>query len=195
MYQYDEIKPGAGGGAAALAFGPQLRPRSFGSRAVPPPRSFDLVVDLGSRIGSGTWFRGVFTCTALCGIALWLAPGFDPIPAASAKPLSDAQFEQARSLAISPLALGADSGRRMAPTDAVEPLLDRPERPTVEMVATLGEGDGFVRALERAGVAPREADEVAKLVAAAVPIDQIKAGTTMNIVLGKRPNRTVARPL
>ena len=83
----------------------------------------------------------------------------------------------------------------MAPTDAVEPLLDRPERPTVEMVATLGEGDGFVRALERAGVAPKEADEVARLVAAAVPLDQIKAGTTMNIVLGRRPNRTVARPL
>ncbi|MGZ8305989.1 MAG: M23 family metallopeptidase [Allosphingosinicella sp.] len=197
MYQFNNIRPGAGGGAAALVFDSPLRPRSFGSRAAPAPRprDFDLVVDLGSRIGSRTWFRGVLTCTALCGAALWLAPGFDPIPAASAKPLSDAQFEQARSLAISPLALGADTGRRMAPTDAVEPLLDRPERPTVEMVATLGEGDGFVRALERAGVAPREADEVAKLVAAAVPLDQIKAGTTMNIVLGKRPNRTVARPL
>jgi murein DD-endopeptidase MepM/ murein hydrolase activator NlpD len=63
------------------------------------------------------------------------------------------------------------------------------------MVATLGEGDGFVRALERAGVAPREADEVAKLVAAVVPLDRIRAGTTMNIVLGKRADRTVARPL
>jgi murein DD-endopeptidase MepM/ murein hydrolase activator NlpD len=195
LYQFNQIRPGAGGGAAAIAFEPPVRPRSFGSRSAPPPRDFDLVVDLGSRIGSRTWFRGVLTCTALCGVALWLAPGFDPIPAASARPLSDAQFEQARSLSISPLALGADSGRRMAPTDAVEPLLDRPERPTVEMVATLGEGDGFVRALERAGVAPREADEVAKLVAGAVPLDQIKAGTTMNIVLGKRPDRTVARPL
>lgn len=195
MYQFNDIRPGAGGGAAALAFDSPLRPRSFGSRAAVPPRRFDLVVDLGSRIGSGTWFRGVFTCTALCGAALWLAPGFDPIPAASAKPLSDAQFEQARSLAISPLALGADTGRRMAPTDAVEPLLDRPERPTIEMVATLGKGDGFVRALERAGVAPKEADEVARLVASAVPLDQVKAGTTMNIVLGKRANRTVARPL
>ena len=195
LYQFNNIRPGAGGGAATLAFDSPLGPRSFGSRPVAAPRAFDLVVDLGSRIGSRTWFRGVFTCTALCGATLWLAPGFDPIPAASARPLSDSQFEQARSLAISPLALGADTGRRMAPTDAVEPLLDRPERPTVEMVATLGEGDGFVRALERAGVAPREADEVAKLVSAAVPLDQIKAGTTMNIVLGKRPDRTVARPL
>jgi murein DD-endopeptidase MepM/ murein hydrolase activator NlpD len=195
LYQFNQIRPGAGGGAAALVLDPPLRARSFGSRAAPPPRRFDLVVDLGSRIGSPTWFRGVFTCTALCGAALWLAPGFDPIPAASAKPLSDAHFAQARSLSISPLALGADTGRRMAPTDAVEPLLDRPERPTVEMVATIGEGDGFVRALERAGVAQKEADEVAKLVSAVVPLDQLKAGTSMNIVLGKRPSQTVARPL
>ncbi|HEX8240139.1 MAG TPA: M23 family metallopeptidase [Allosphingosinicella sp.] len=195
LYQFNQIRPGAGGGAAALAFEAPVRPRSFGSRAAPPARRFDLVVDLGSRIGSPAWFRGVLTCTGLCGAALWLAPGFDPIPAASAKPLSDAHFAQSRSLAISPLALGADTGRRMAPTDAVEPLLDRPERPTVEMVATIGQGDGFVRALERAGVAPREADEVARLVAGAVPLDQLKAGTSINIVLGRRADRTVARPL
>jgi murein DD-endopeptidase MepM/ murein hydrolase activator NlpD len=196
LYQFNDIRPGAGGGAAAFPFEPALRPRSFGSRAAPPlRRDLDLVVDLGSRIGSRTWFRGALTCTALCGAVLWLAPGFDPIPAASAKPLSDAHFAQSRSLAISPLALGADTGRRMAPTDAVEPLLDRPERPTIAMVATIGQGDGFVRALERAGVAQREADEVAKLVSAAVPLDQIKAGTTINITLGKRPDRTVARPL
>ena len=123
MYQFDNIRPGAGGGAATLAFDTPPRPRSFGSRtAALPRRDFDLVVDLGSRIGSRTWFRGVATCTALCGAALWLAPGFDPIPAASAKPLSDAQFNEARVLAISPLALGAGTGRRMAPTDAVRPV-------------------------------------------------------------------------
>jgi murein DD-endopeptidase MepM/ murein hydrolase activator NlpD len=195
LYQYSQIRPGAGGGAAALAFESPVRPRRFGSRLAAAPRDFDLVVDLGARIGSRTWFRGAFTCTFLCGAALWLAPGFDPIPAASAAPLSDAHFAQARSLAISPLALGADSGRRMAPTDAVEPLLDTPERPTVELNATIGEGDGFVRALERAGVAQREADQVAALVAAVVPLDQIKAGTAIAITLGRRPDRTVARPL
>jgi len=194
LYQYSQIRPDSGGGAA-LAFGIAPRPRPFGSRAAPPPRDFDLVVDLGARIGSRTWFRGAFTCTALCCAAWWLAPGFDPIPAASAAPLSDAQFAQARSLAIAPLALGADTGRRMAPTDAVEPLLGTPERPTVELNATIGEGDGFVRALERAGVAEKEADQVAALVAAAIPLDQLKAGTPMAIVLGRRPNRTVARPL
>jgi murein DD-endopeptidase MepM/ murein hydrolase activator NlpD len=195
LYQYSHIRPDSGGGAAAPAFDSAPRPRSFGSRAAARQRDFDLVVDLGSRIGSRTWFRGAFTCTALCCAAWWVAPGFDPIPAASAAPLSDAHFAQARSLAISPLALGADTGRRMAPTDAVEPLLDTPERPTVELNATIGEGDGFVRALERAGVAQREADAVAALVAAAVPLDQIKAGTAVAITLGRRPDRTVARPL
>ncbi|HEX6374622.1 MAG TPA: M23 family metallopeptidase [Allosphingosinicella sp.] len=195
LYQFSQIRPGDGSGAAAFAVDAPLRPRRFGSRAAPPPRDFDLVVDLGSRIGSRTWFRGAFTCAALCGAAWWLAPGFDPIPAASAAPLPDAHFAQARALAIAPLALGADTGRRMAPTDAVEALIDTPERPTVELNATIGEGDGFVRALERAGVAQQEADQVAALVAAAVPLDQLKAGTAMNIVLGRRPNRTVARPL
>jgi murein DD-endopeptidase MepM/ murein hydrolase activator NlpD len=195
LYQFHNLRPGAGGGAAALVFEPALRSRSFGRSVAPPRRDFDLVVDLGSRIGSRTWFRGAFTCTALCTAAFWLAPSFDPIPAASAAPLPDAQFAEARSLAISPLALGADTGRRMAPTDAVEPLLDTPERPTVELNATIGDGDGFVRALERAGVAQTEADQAAKLVAAAVPLDQLKAGTAINIMLGRRPNRTVARPL
>jgi murein DD-endopeptidase MepM/ murein hydrolase activator NlpD len=195
LYQYSEIRPGAGGGAAALAFASPPRPRSFGTRAAEPRRDFDLVVDLGSRIGSRTWFRGAFTCTALCAAAWWLAPGFEPIPAASAAPLADAHFAQARALAIAPLALGADSGRRMAPTEIVEPLLDTPERPTVDLNATIGEGDGFVRALERAGVAQKEADEVAALVAGAVPLDQIKAGTAIRITLGRRPDRTVARPL
>jgi murein DD-endopeptidase MepM/ murein hydrolase activator NlpD len=190
LYQFIQIRPD---GAPAPAFDAPPRRRGFGGRA--PRRDLDLVVDLGSRIGSRTWFRGAFTCTALCTAALWLAPGFEPIPAASAAPLSEAQAKQARALAISPLALGADTGRRMAATDLVEPLLDTPERPTVELRATIGEGDGFVRALERAGVAQKEADEAAKLVAAAVPLDQLKAGTPIAITLGRRPNRNVARPL
>jgi murein DD-endopeptidase MepM/ murein hydrolase activator NlpD len=202
LYQFGEIRPGSGGGAATLPYKPAvlhpLRPvRTFGARTAVPAvrRDFDLVVDLGSRIGSRAWFRGAATCLALCTAAGMLAPGFEPVPAAAAAPLADSKFEEVRALGISPLALGADTGRRLAPTDAVEPLLDRPERPTVDMVATLGEGDGLVRALERAGVAEAEADQAAKLVAGAVPLDQLKSGTAIQITLGRRPTRTVARPL
>jgi murein DD-endopeptidase MepM/ murein hydrolase activator NlpD len=201
LYQFNDLKPGAGG-ATALSFQAGLRtqqpPRSFGSRTAPPLKrgsDLDLVVDLGVRIGSGQWFRGLATCSALCLGAWYMGPSFDPIPAAAAKPLSTAQHAQARALSISPLALGADTGRRMAPTDAVEPLLDTPERPTVNLVANVGEGDGFIRALERAGVTQAEADEVARIVAGAVPLDEIRAGTAINITLGRRPSRTVARPL
>jgi murein DD-endopeptidase MepM/ murein hydrolase activator NlpD len=83
----------------------------------------------------------------------------------------------------------------MASNEAVEPLLDTPERPVVDLVATLGQGDGFVRALERAGVAAGEAAAVARLVSALVPLEDLKPGTAMDVTLGRRADRTVARPL
>src|SRR5688572_2042104 len=109
--------------------------------------------------------------------------------------MPDAQFEEARALGIAPLAYGADTGRRMAATDAVEPLADTPERPRLDLIATLGRGDGFARVLERAGVADAEAEHVAAMIAGAASLDGIKPGTTMEVTLGRRPNRAVARPL
>jgi hypothetical protein len=53
---------------------------------------------------------------------------------------------------ILPLAFGADSGRRMGPTEAVIPLKSAPERPQIQMVVTLAPGDSFVAMLRRAGV-------------------------------------------
>jgi murein DD-endopeptidase MepM/ murein hydrolase activator NlpD len=202
LYQFNSFGGAAGGGGtAALSLdGALARPaisRGFGSRTAPAPRprDFDLVVDLGARIGSRQWLRGLATCGLLCYAAWWTAPGFHPIPGAAAAPMSEAHWEEARSVAIAPLALGADTGKRMASTDAVQPLLDTPERPTVDLVATLGQGDGFARALERAGVAGAEAASVARLVAAVVPLGDLKPGTAMDVTLGRRPNRNVARPL
>jgi murein DD-endopeptidase MepM/ murein hydrolase activator NlpD len=181
------------GGAAAhparTGFG--QRGGDFAARA----GGIDLTVDLGQRIGSLTWFRGLLTCTALCYAAWSLAPGFEPLPGASPAPLPDAQFAEARTLAISPLAYGADTGRRMAPTDAVEPLDDIPERPIVDLRATLGRGDGLARVLERAGVGAAEADRVATMIGEVVPVTDLRPGTVMDLTLGRRPNRMVARPL
>jgi murein DD-endopeptidase MepM/ murein hydrolase activator NlpD len=201
LYQFNNFAGGAGGaGAAALRFDSALvrpAPRSFGTKDARRRSAldFDLVTDLGARIGSREWWRGLATCTALCGLAWFMAPGFAPIPGAVAAPLTEAHRDEARALAIAPLAFGADTGRRMAPTDAAQPLLDTPERPSIDLVATLGQGDGFARALERSGVAEAEAEAVAKLVAAAVPLDQIKPGTAMDLTLGRRASRAVARPL
>ena len=121
--------------------------------------------------------------------------GIEPLPGAAPAPLSDAQFEEARTLAIAPLAYGADTGRRMAPTDAVEALAESPERPIIDLRATLGRGDGFAAVLERAGVAAAEARSIASMIAAILPAGDIRPGTIMDLTLGRRPNRTVARPL
>jgi murein DD-endopeptidase MepM/ murein hydrolase activator NlpD len=200
LYQFNQFGAGAGGGTAALSLDqPFRRPaiaRGFGARAgARSTADLDLVTDLGLRIGSKEWFRGLATCGALCYAAWSFAPSFGAIPGISPAPLPDAQWEEARALAISPLAYGADTGRRMAATEAVQPLLDTPERPILDLVATLGRGDGFARALERAGVAGSEAQAVAQMVAGVLPVGDIRPGTSMDITLGRRPNRTVARPL
>jgi len=83
----------------------------------------------------------------------------------------------------------------MAATAAVQPLLDTPERPSIELAATLGRGDGFVRVLERSGVAGDEAAAIAAMVAQAVPLGDIAPGTRMAVTLGRRADRAQARPL
>jgi murein DD-endopeptidase MepM/ murein hydrolase activator NlpD len=155
----------------------------------------DLAVDLGARIGSREWFRGLFTCLALCTAASMMAPSFRPLSLPAEAPLTSVQYEQARAYAIAPLALGGDTGRRMAPTDQVEPLTDTPERPRVELSATIGQGDGFARVLERAGVGHDEANKIASMVSRELPLGDINAGTRMDLVLGRRAVKTEPRPL
>ncbi|MGZ8997844.1 MAG: peptidoglycan DD-metalloendopeptidase family protein [Allosphingosinicella sp.] len=202
MYQFTDMGTGPGSGVAAFSLDrPGLhsatRP-AFGHK-VETLRSrageLDLVVDLGQRIGSPDWFRGLATCAALCYAAFSFFPGIEPIAGATPAPFTDAQFEEARALSIAPLAYGGDTGRRMAPTDAVEPLPDTPERPIIDLRATFGRGDGFARVLERAGVGSAEADRVATLVGEAVPVTDLRPGTVIDLTLGRRPNRLVARPL
>ena len=158
-------------------------------------RRFDLVVDLGQRIGSREWWRGLATCTALCAAAVAQMPRLHHWVGETPAPLSEAQQNEMRAQAIAPQAFGADSGRRMMPTALVEHLSDTPERPRVELSATLGQGDGFARVLERAGIGAGEAEQVARLVSPDVELGAIKPGTRMDIVLGRRPNKQVARPL
>jgi murein DD-endopeptidase MepM/ murein hydrolase activator NlpD len=201
LYQRSEPGFGQGGGAATLALSDAIvRPRidrasaatRFGGRFA----DIDFVPDLGARIGSRDWWRGLATLTALCATAVALGPRTDQrLPGAVPAPLADADWQAARAQAIAPLAWGADSGRRMAATDLVRPLAETPERPVVELTATLGAGDGFARVLERAGVAPAEAGQIASAVAAATPLDGIKPGTRLDIRLGRRPNKRVPRPL
>jgi murein DD-endopeptidase MepM/ murein hydrolase activator NlpD len=201
LYQVNEIGGGAASGSGQLALDFALfrtspvRP-AFGQKGEAARGRFgeiDLVVDLGQRIGSGIWFRGLATCGALCYAAWSLAPSIQPIPGISPPAYADAQFEDSRALAIAPAAYGADTGRRMAPTDAVEALAESPERPIIDLRATMGRGDGLARVLTRAGVGAGEADHVAAMLAGVAT--DIRPGTVMDLTLGRRPDRTVARPL
>lgn len=162
---------------------------------LPALRDTDWVPDLAIDIGSRRWFRGMATMLGLASVALFFWPSFDAVEAAPATRIDDGVRDEFRSQMIMPLALGGDAGRRMGATAAVMPLANAPERPTIELVATLGQGDSFARMLQRAGVAGDEAGRVAAMVSAAVPLEQINPGTRVDITLGRRGAPTQPRPL
>jgi len=204
LFLRDDSALNAGGGAAVLRLTPAM-PR-FGVAPIKSPDRLRLVrkdaqpdgwlvVDLGARIGSLQWFRGLITCTVLCVAAASFAPGLNPIAGLVPSAYTPAQSDEAAAQAIAPLAFGGDTGRRMVPTSAVRRLTNTPERPLVELAATLGQGDGFAHALSRAGLGEAEVEKVTDLVSDAVKLGDIAPGTVINMTLGRRPNRDVARPL
>lgn len=155
----------------------------------------DLVPDLGANVGTLTWFRGLLSCTALCMLPILFFPRLQPLPMAVPAPADADAWEETRAQVIAPSAWGSDTGKHMAATDAVVALANAPERPILELTASLGQGDGFARVLERAGVGEGEARRVAGLVAGATDLGAIKPGTQIKLTLGRRPNRNVSRPL
>ncbi|HTH27678.1 MAG TPA: M23 family metallopeptidase [Sphingobium sp.] len=192
---------GQSGGAGTVALGGFAAPApldlnlNWRQRIAEWAQDVDLTPDLGRNIGTLHWWRGLATCTALCATMLFAAPGMAPVPGYTPPPLTGAQFDQLRAQMITPLALGADSGRRMGPTDAVAPLAATPERPSVELNAVIGVGDSFSRALQRAGVSAADANQVRDLIGGAVDPDSIAQGTRVNMTLGRRANRSQPRPL
>ena len=156
---------------------------------------FDLTPDLASGIGSRTWFRGLGTLIGLSALAIGFWPSFGSLEAAPAMQLDEAAREEFRSHMIMPLALGGDSGRRMGATLDVRPLRAAPERPTLQLLATLSRGDSFARMLERAGVGGADAARVLALVANAVDMAEIAPGTQVDITLGRRTAPGQPRPL
>jgi murein DD-endopeptidase MepM/ murein hydrolase activator NlpD len=187
------------GGTVARPFGRAVLPP-----ALPPTRwealrdqaaRIDWVPDLGCDLGSRTWWRGLATCAALCAVTWTLRPDLGPLLAPVPAPLAQSEWDEARAQGIAPLAFGAGTGRRMAANDLVRPLADAPERPQIELAATLGEGDAFAKVLERAGVGRNDADRAADLVGEAASLKDIAPGTRIALTLGRRPNKMVARPL
>lgn len=156
---------------------------------------FDLAPDLAEDIGSRRWFRGLGTMVALGAVALAFWPNLTPLEARAAMPGGEDIRDEYRSQMIMPLGLGADSGRRMGPTADVIPLESAPERPRIELVATLAAGDSFASMLRRAGVSSQDIGRVSALVGDAMPLSEIEPGTQVDIVLGRRPEAEASRPL
>jgi murein DD-endopeptidase MepM/ murein hydrolase activator NlpD len=158
-------------------------------------RNIDIVPDLGEDIGSLRWFRGLATLTIFSVVALAFLPDFGPVYGAQGSVPSKSELEEVRTQMITPLAYGADSGRRMAANENVVALGASPERPTIEINAVLGQGDGFARVLQRAGVGAGDASKALALVSSATEIGEIGSGTPIEIILGKRESRNAPRPL
>lgn len=187
------------GGAAPSSAGRALiltTELSFADRLRAKMAQVDWTPDLGARIGSRDWFRGLATCTALIGACWALSPGIgQSLIAASALPLKGKAWENARAQSIAPLAYGADTGQRMAANDLVRPLAETPDRPTQAFASAMSDGDSLAAVLRRAGAAKTDIARVTDLVAAALPLDQIRPGTRFEGVLGRRAQKSDPRPL
>lgn len=198
MFLRDEHGLEAGGSAAAASAGTALvlPPETRLARVTETLRTTDWTPDLGARIGSRDWWRGAATCTGLITLTLLLAPGLErPIYGAAPAPLAAEDWDEARAQGFAPAALGGASGRRMGALASVAPLADTPERPRIELAASLGMGDRFERVLARAGIAEREAERVAAMVADAVALGDLRPGTRLDLTLGRRADKSQPRPL
>lgn len=202
MFHGSQLSPQQGGATASLwltdaigrGLGRPAEERDWRVRLRDWAEDVELVPDLGQRVGSLTWFRGLITCFALCAAALYLSPGFHPLPSAPQPLLAQPQFDEVRSQMITPLALGADSGRHMGPGDAVQPLRETPERPQIELRAQIGGSDSLARALSRAGVSSDDVATVLSLAGSDIAAG-VKPGTPLDIILGRRASRNMPRPL
>ena len=192
-----------GRGPAVLSRGGGFMPQRFDlarldlSRfALPGIDELDLRFDLGHRIGSRQWWLGAATVATLCGAALLAGLHVTPIPLPARMPLTAIQNGEVAADAIAPLALGAATGRHVLPNrDLVERLAEAPERPRIEMTAHVGAADGFEAALRRSGVGPDDIKTVTALTGAAANIRNLKPGTALDLVLGRRETKAVPRPL
>jgi len=156
---------------------------------------FDLAPDLAEDIGSRRWLRGLGTMLGLSVFAISLWPDFSQVEAAVALPAAPAVRDEFRSQMIMTLSFGADSGRHMGATALVRPLSGMPERPSLKLVATLGQGDSLAAMLRRAGLGAPDVDRVTALVGSVLSPEQIAAGTRFDIKLGRRSDAGAPREL
>jgi murein DD-endopeptidase MepM/ murein hydrolase activator NlpD len=201
VFQKIDFNPGEGSSAGVLRVsGPAraialARNGDWREQVEAWAERIDLAPDLGRDIGTRSWWRGLFTCLILCALTISLSPGFRAIPGPVPGSVGERHYDQYRAQMVNALALGADSGAHMGPTDAVSPLAETPERPRIELDAAIGDGASLASTLSRSGVSDVDAQDALVLISQAVSPGSIAAGTRVRMVLGRRPNRNVPRPL
>ncbi|WP_416908015.1 MAG: M23 family metallopeptidase [Polymorphobacter sp.] len=156
----------------------------------------ELSTDLGSGIGGRSWWLGLMACVALCGTAITLALDVPLLPAAGRAPLSEEARENLRGQFLAPLAMGARSGVQTRPDPArVVPLSEIPERPRIELTARIIGGRSLGTTLQRSGVSANDIARATALLKPEVNLRSLKAGTEIELVLGRRASRAEPRPL
>lgn len=154
-----------------------------------------LASDLAENVGSPGWFRGLGLLVGLVLVALLSWPRLAPLEAAPLVSLDEASLVEFRAQSLRSFSTGSTQGRHFAATDVVTRLAAAPERPEIQLSATIGENDSLPRMLQRAGVGSGDAGQVAAMVASAVPLSDIAPGTRFSITLGPRSNASDPRPL
>ncbi|MFN7397501.1 MAG: peptidoglycan DD-metalloendopeptidase family protein [Sandaracinobacter sp.] len=177
-----------------LARLPRVKPGELLQRTALHLADAELVVDLGDSIGSGRWWRGLATLTALVAAGLALGSNVPLLIAAGPQQRSATLEAESRNGGLGPLALGSPTVRQAGPTPLARRLAEAPERPRVELTANVGSG-GLESALRRSGVGREDLDAVRRLVSGVVGGRGVMPGTSVNLVLGRRETKSVPRPL
>jgi len=154
--------------------------RQFGARQ--RPRRFDLAIDLSEDFFSRRWWRGFATLTALTVATALLAPPFEPLPGGHPAAVGEAEEAQFAAAGVGSLIEGSEVGIAMAPTRAVEPIANAPERVTVDLFARLAPGETIARMLVRLGARYADAGQAQALIGATA----IPPGTAIEVTLGRR---------
>lgn len=194
MYLRSDHGEGLGGGAATARA--TVPAHGLAARLSTRFADFEFAPDLGSRIGSLTWYRGAATCVGLITAALLLAPGFEnPIYGSVPAPLSGAEWDATQAQAIKPLGMGSATGVRVAANNLVTPLTDTPERPTLEGTAKLISGGALLATLMRSGIGKTDANAVSAMITNAVAAGDIQPNAMLDYTLGRRVDKSQPRPL
>ena len=194
MYLRSDHGESLGGGAASARAG--VSAHGLAARLSERFADFEFAPDLGSRIGTLTWYRGAATCVGLITAALLLAPGFEnPIYGSVPAPLSGAEWDATQAQAIKPLGMGGGTGVHVAATGLVTPLTDTPERPILEGTTKLASGGALLATLMRSGIGKTDANAVDNMITKAVALGEIQPNTLLDYTLGRRTDKSQPRPL